>query len=765
MNKNGQRNIAEIVFGLSIAVMNRLRYSLKFGLMGILLVVPIGILSYINTSTLTDQVDFNWKEHLGVDYADPLKDFLKGIQKHRVLRVAILSGDVSFRAKEVDARTVADDAAKKITELDSKRAARVSTTYGELLQTSVKWPMLVAEWEDIKTNQKFASPAAADAAYEKLTAEVIDLLLNSVANYSNLILDPDLDSYWLMDAYVGKLPVIAQTVSKAGSLAILPADANSSRQLDLAGYYKIATGTSGDLSAVNMATTFKETVNVNNPSRGDKKDLESNLKPKLEKALEAVNGHADDVIKVAFAGGDVLNTSQTRAAVNNTLETLTHVYSLYDGITPELDYLIQRRVSERYEKPRLQGIVTTFGAVALIVFLFAGFFLSVQSSIVSIGQATRKMISGTDERFVASSRDELGEVLDQYNEINGVLNEARKLRDQVAADNSSLQANLMDLLEVVSTASEGDMTVRARVTEGAMGNLADAFNQLLESLQRLVGEINAQQASSTKVIDSIRQTVQAMADGASAQARELRGANQLVDAMSSEIQKVSMNARTATEAANRTQGSAIDGSKNVDEVVHGMDQLRQNVQSGAKKMKLLGDRSMEITTIVSVINRISEQTNMLALNAAIEAARAGEHGRGFNVVAEEVRKLAERTAQATQEIDKLVKTIQSETNETVAAMETQTEVVERESGVVAQAGTSLARIREVSTQSAALVAEISSVAERQVESAKVVVGTMGQISNIAVQTESGAQRASSAMVALVTASEQLAKSIRRFKLT
>jgi hypothetical protein len=126
-----------------------------------------------------------------------------------------------------------------------------------------------------------------------------------------------------------------------------------------------------------------------------------------------------------------------------------------------------------------------------------------------------------------------------------------------------------------------------------------------------------------------------------------------------------------------------------------MDQLRQNVQAGAKKMKNLGDRSMEITSIVDTIGRISEQTNMLALNAAIEAARAGEHGRGFSVVAEEVRKLAERAATATHEIGKLVTAINHETNETVAAIEKQTQVVEQESVLVSRAGQALIKIREV----------------------------------------------------------------------
>ena len=138
-----------------------------------------------------------------------------------------------------------------------------------------------------------------------------------------------------------------------------------------------------------------------------------------------------------------------------------------------------------------------------------------------------------------------------------------------------------------------------------------------------------------------------------------------------------------------------------------MDSLRANVQSGAKKMKNLGDRSMEITSIVGTISRISEQTNMLALNAAIEGARAGEHGRGFRVVAEEVRKLAERASSATKDIEKLVKAITAETNETIRAIEQQTQVVEDESKTVGTAGELLRKIRSASDQSAGLVANIT----------------------------------------------------------
>ena len=349
--------------------------------------------------------------------------------------------------------------------------------------------------------------------------------------------------------------------------------------------------------------------------------------------------------------------------------------------------------------------------------------------------------------------------------IGGTLKSLFDAEKRVADDNKELQSNIKDLLRVVSDASDGNLTVRAPVTVGALGNVADAFNSLLESLQKLVGEILSQQTRTNAVVSNIRSAAQTMAQGATQQASELVSATELVERMNTEFEQVSNNAQNAALSSQRTEASAVEGVKAVGKIVTGMEQLRSNVQAGAKKVKALGERSMEITSIVSAINRVSEQTNMLALNAAIEAARAGEHGRGFSVVAEEVRKLAERTAAATLEIDKLVKSIQSETNETVSAIEVQTEVVERESSMVSQAGSSLGNIRQASTQSAGLVTEISTVAKQQLESTRTVVKVMEQISVIAQKTQHEAQSTAINVAELVKANDSLAGSIRRFKLS
>jgi methyl-accepting chemotaxis protein len=337
-------------------------------------------------------------------------------------------------------------------------------------------------------------------------------------------------------------------------------------------------------------------------------------------------------------------------------------------------------------------------------------------------------------------------------------------RQQVDIENSQdLQKDIAQLLNVVAGASDGNLTLRAPVSPGVLGSVADAFNALMESLQGLIGQVWSQIDRTNQAVLQIREAAEKMASGVATQTQEVVGATKLVEQMSQEITHVNQSASQAAEAAKRTESTAQEGAKVVQEVISGMGTLRANVQAGAKKMKNLGDRSMEITGIVGTISRISEQTNMLALNAAIEAARAGEHGRGFSVVAEEVRKLAERTAGATQQIDKLVKTIHAETNETVEAIEKQTQVVEQESHVVGKAGESLAKIRAVSSDAASIVVDISNVARKQAEGTSLVVRTMGQISSIALATRKGVEGTSATAARLSELSDELRRSISRFK--
>jgi methyl-accepting chemotaxis protein len=402
------------------------------------------------------------------------------------------------------------------------------------------------------------------------------------------------------------------------------------------------------------------------------------------------------------------------------------------------------------------GLSATGIAIAVALFLTR----SITRPLTETITKARQILQG---KVLITGAEEISQMQSAFEGVRNSLEETRELKEKIEKDNKELQDNIIDLLQNVADASDGDLTVRAKISTGSLGNVADAFNSLMESLQTLLGQVRSQIDNTTKAVDQIQSASSSMALGASDQAREVLAARQLVDQMSKEIAKVSSNANTAAEASKRTEERAHEGAIAVEEVVTGMGSLRANVQAGAKKMKNLGDRSMEITGIVGTISRISEQTNMLALNAAIEAARAGEHGRGFSVVADEVRKLAERTASATQEIDKLVKAIHVETTETVSAIEQQTTIVEQESRAVGKAGESLQKIRQVSTESANIVVDISSVAKKQTEGTGQVVKAMEQISAIAKATQASVEGTTATVTRLATLSNELRSSVGKFK--
>lgn len=725
-------------------LLNRLRYAPKFVLIGLVFFLPFTYVSFLQFRGTSNDVAFNQAERDGVSYLAPTTSYLYALQRHRLFRAAAAAGDPQARAKADEA---AADAARWEKEVDA-----IDARIGGALRTTQRWREAKAAWAAARDG-RFASAVEADKAHADANAVVADLIVNYVGNYSKLILDPDLDSYWLMDAVVIKLPFIGNTATQLATTALLSMPDNTATQFELAGMSALIDSSAGDLKAVNLATAVKETKNF-----GRSRTLARLGDPMEQLSVALASARAAALREYVGA----TPTRMANPVIESTAQSLAQLHGFAGAILPELDGLIAKRVA-RYESDRRNALIAAVVAGLLLVYLFVGFFFAVRGSIGAIGDATRRMIAGTNETFSLPSRDELAQVAVDYNAINAALVESRTLQAKVQKDNDELQDNIMQLLVAVSDASDGNLTTRAPITAGALGNVADAFNQLMEALQSLIGDVKAQVEQTRTVAEQINLASQTMTKGASRQAVEVSQATQIAEQMALKMREVSRDAANAAEAARNTEASAVDGQRSVEDVIGGMESLRQNVQAGAKKMKGLGDRSMEITTIVSTINRISEQTNMLALNAAIEAARAGEHGRGFSVVAEEVRKLAERTASATSEIEKLVKAIHVETNETVAAIEQQTQIVEQEAQVVGNAGVSLRKIREVSTRSAELVATITAIANAEAERTRQVVVTMTQIQQIATATEQGASGTLDTVGQLLQMSTRLSDSVARFR--
>jgi twitching motility protein PilJ len=293
--------------------------------------------------------------------------------------------------------------------------------------------------------------------------------------------------------------------------------------------------------------------------------------------------------------------------------------------------------------------------------------------------------------------------------------------------------------------ADGDLTVRTTVTEDITGAIADSVNYTIEELRVLVGRINDAATRVTAATEIARRTSNELLSAAEQQSKEIQEAGDSALSMARSMNEVSGNAGQSAQVARQSLSAAEKGAVAVQDSIKGMNEIREQIQETSKRIKRLGESSQEIGEIVELISDITEQTNVLALNAAIQAASAGEAGRGFTVVAEEVQRLAERSAEATKQIAAIVKTIQTDTQDAVSAMEQSTQGVVEGAKLSDAAGQALAEIGEVSRNLAGLIESISSSTQQQADSATSVARRMQDILRVTEQTTAGTQRTAEAV--------------------
>jgi twitching motility protein PilJ len=330
--------------------------------------------------------------------------------------------------------------------------------------------------------------------------------------------------------------------------------------------------------------------------------------------------------------------------------------------------------------------------------------------------------------------------------------------------NERNQQAIMRLLDEMGTLAEGDLTVKATVTEDITGAIADSVNFAVEALRSLVTTINETAVRVSSAAQETRTTAKHLADAANQQAEQITSASAKINEMAVSIDQVSKNSADSAEVAQRSVQIASNGAQIVRETISGMDSIREQIQETSKRIKRLGESSQEIGSIVELINDIAEQTNVLALNAAIQAASAGEAGRGFAVVADEVQRLAERATGATKRIETLVQTIQSDTTEAVSSMEQTTTQVVNGARLAEDAGTALGEIETVSNDLAGLIQGISSAAQQQSAAASNITTTMNSIQQITTQTSVGASQTAKSIGNLAQLAQDLRRSVADFKL-
>ena len=301
-------------------------------------------------------------------------------------------------------------------------------------------------------------------------------------------------------------------------------------------------------------------------------------------------------------------------------------------------------------------------------------------------------------------------------------------RSQMAEEaNKQQQMAIVRLLGEIEGLSEGDLTSKAEVTEDFTGAIADAFNNTIDELRQLVTTINETSVQVSSAAQESQATAMHLAEASDHQAQQITAASTAINEMAVSIGEVSSNASESADVAGQSVEIAHKGAETVRNTIDGMDAIRDQIQETSKRIKRLGESSQEIGDIVELINDISDQTNILALNAAIQAAMAGEAGRGFAVVADEVQRLAERSGNATKQIEALVKTIQTDTNEAVISMEASTTDVVKGARLAEDAGEALVEIESVSKRLAELIQAISQSASQQSGAASNISDTMNVI--------------------------------------
>ena len=342
-------------------------------------------------------------------------------------------------------------------------------------------------------------------------------------------------------------------------------------------------------------------------------------------------------------------------------------------------------------------------------------------------------------------------------EAEGQEKEAKRVND-------ANQAAILRLMNELQGVAEGDLTQQATVTEDITGAIADSVNYTVEELRTLVSQVQSTATRVTATTEQVEANSTELLATSSEQLREIRDTGESVLQMAGRINNVSSQAQETAQVARQSLQAAESGRQAVQNTIGGMNSIRDQIQETSKRIKRLGESSQEIGEITELISDITEQTNVLALNAAIQAASAGDAGRGFSVVAEEVQRLAERSADATRQIAALVKTIQTDTQDAVGAMERSTQGVVEGTRLSDAAGTALNEIDRITRQLTDLVASISQQSLSEAQSANVVAANIQHIFAVTEQTGEGTRSTATMVRELSRTAEELRQSVSRFKI-
>lgn len=703
----------DTIFKPAVILMNHLKYSKKLILMGILPILVVSIIIYQLTTWATNSINFSQKEIYGVIYINPLLAALQSAQQYRDSQYAYLLGDTTARDRLLNAESAMDRAIAHLDEIDKE--------YGKQLGTD-EWQTLKSNWNNIKLQTLTANPVE---AYNNVTK-----FINGVLNYivlisdrSNLTLDPDIDTYYLMDTFVVKLPNLIEEVAQIKDIG---SKALAKKQI-----------TDQEKTQIFLRKTLITEQNFPGIRTNLQKVLQ--LNPKYTSAFEKLTSDMNhQIIDLDFMLNSILanNLNVDKDKFSNLSHDLfVASYKLHEEISKSLKELIHVRINKMKNTLYLNYVTAIIGML-LLIYLFVGLYLSIVNSVNNLKTGANRIAEGDLSTEVKlDTRDELSQIAQSFNAMrnsleniitetqevvnaagNGDLSKrvnlddklgyARVLGEAVNQFAKTCQSLINEIVVVLSTLSHGDLTAKIKHDyQGIFAELKEHTNKTVKRLEKLVTEIIVAANTITVASKEISLGNSDLSRRTEQQAASLEETSASIEELTSAVRQNVDNAKKANELGVAASEVATKGGDVVNQVV--------------STMAAINESSSRVVDIISVIDGIAFQTNLLALNAAVEAARAGEQGRGFAVVASEVRNLAQRSSAAAKEIKGLIV-------DSVNKIEAGTKLVD-------QAGKTMSEI---------------------VEAVKQVTNIMGQITAASVEQSSGIEQVSQAIYQMDEVTQQ-----------
>ena len=673
------------------ATMSRLKYAQKFILLSVIMIIPLIVLLVSLITELQSDIQTVQNERTGVNYINSIYPVIVQLQQHREVADELLNGDTSAKAK-LDG--IEQQIATSITSIDADQKALAD----QLLVTD-QWRKIEQEWDELKSNTTKLTPKKSFEAHTQLIDKLLDLNLFA-ADQSGLTLDPKIDSYYVMDMMINRVPTMLEL---AEQLTLEGKQILNLKQMSIEQRTNLAiqsTQIQDQLHGMQKAMTK---INDFNSATTQRIESAAGISTKsIEQFLKTVDKEILNAPSFNKNSGDFV------AEGKNSIEGTQKLYTL---IVEELNQLL----SDRYDTLNLNRtttLVIVFVAMIVVLLFYLGFYSNVHSTIKTLQIEANKMAQGDlSSQFQLNTRDELRYVGEAFNEMSDSLN--------------TLLLHNQEISEQVAAASE---------------------------------ELSALAIEATSVTQNIAHSVGSISDGASVQQKVSEENAQAMNEVATAINRIAETAADVADVASEMTKGATLGETKLQETLHQMNGIHTAVHQSSELTVELNQHSNEIESIVSVIMEISAQTHLLALNANIEAARAGDQGSGFMVVANEVRKLAEQTTGSAQSIATLVGNVRTLLDQVTVSMEESTKVTEQGMAANKEAVQAIGTVLQSIGQVAGHIQEVSAASEQVSANTQEVTAAIGEMVGITRNTAEEARNVAAATKQQMSSLEEVQSS-------